>query len=117
MNRQHDRLLDDLCAINPDVLAVSLVTTSGTVLARRGQEDGALSALGTMLAVMAGRALTELGRGAMTSVLLEGDEGFVVVEPIDDDTVVAVVAHRGAAPGLVVSDVRAVTRAALLEAA
>ena len=41
---------------------------------------------------------------------MEGDEGFVVVEPVTDSAVVAVVAHRGAAPALVVSDVRASIR-------
>lgn len=103
-------LLDELLFLNADIQAASLVGTNGAVLSHRGQEDAALSALGAMLAVVAGRAVTELGRGMLTSVLVEGDEGFVVVEPVDDDTVVAVVAHRGAAPGLVVSDVRASIR-------
>ena len=31
----------------------------------------------------------------------------MVVEPVNDESVVAVIAHRGAAPGLVISDVRA----------
>lgn len=102
-------LLDELLFINPDIQAASLVATDGRVLAHRGQDAG-LSALGAMLAVVAGRAVTELGRGLLSSVLVEGDEGFVVVEPVADDAFVAVVAHRGAAPGLVVSDVRASVR-------
>lgn len=102
--------LDELCSINQDILAASLLGTDGAVLAHRGHEDRGLSALGAMLAVVAGRAVTELGRGALTSVVVEGDEGFVVVEPVDERSVVAVVAHRGAAPGLVVSDVRAALR-------
>ncbi len=104
-------LLDEIFFVNSDVLAASLVGTDGTVLARRGQEDAALSSLGAMLAVVAGRAVTELGRGMLSSVLVEGDQGFVVVEPLSDDAVVAVVAHRGAAPALVLSDVRAAIRA------
>ncbi len=110
MSAPPSQLLDELMFMNPDILAASLVGTDGTVLARRGVEDAALSALGAMLAVVAGRAVTELGRGMMTSVLVEGDEGFVVVEPVTDSAVVAVVAHRGAAPALVVSDVRASIR-------
>ena len=107
----HATLLDELFFINPDILAASLVKTDRTVLSHRGQEDAGLAALGSMLAVVAGRAVTELGRGMLTSVVVEGDEGFVVVEPVNDDSVVAVVAHRGAAPGLVISDVRASIKA------
>ena len=110
MSVPSNELLNELFFINPDILAASLVGTDGSVRAHRGQEDGGLSALGAMLAVVAGRAITELGRGVMRSVLVEGDEGFVVVEPVDDERVVAVVAHRGAAPGLVVSDLRASIR-------
>ena len=111
MSAPQNQLLDELMFMNPDILAASLVGTDGTMLAHRGKEDAALSALGAMLAVVAGRTVTELGRGMMTSVLVEGDEGFVVVEPVNDTSVVAVVAHRGAAPALVVSDVRASIRA------
>lgn len=110
MSAPPSQLLDELFYVNPDILAASLVGTDGAVQAHRGQEDAALSALGAMLAVVAGRAVTELGRGMMTSVLVEGDEGFVVIEPVSDAAVVAVVAHRGAAPALVVSDVRASIR-------
>ena len=105
-----NQILDELIFMNSDILAASLVSTDGSVLAHRGQPDAALSALGAMLAVVAGRASTELGRGMMSSVLVEGDEGFVVVEPVDDTSVVAAVAHRGAAPALVISDVRASIR-------
>lgn len=108
---RHATLLDELFFINPDILAASLVGTDGTVRAHRGAEESGLSALAAMLAVVAGRAVTELGRGLLSSVLVEGDEGFVVVEPVTEDSVLAVVAHRGAAPGLVVSDVRASIRA------
>lgn len=104
-------LLDELFFINPDILAASLVSNDGSVRAHRGVEDAGLSALGAMLAVVAGRAVTELGRGLLSSVLVEGDQGFVIVEPVSDDAVLAVVAHRGAAPGLVISDVRASIRA------
>ncbi len=111
MNSSQSALLNELFFINPDILAASLVKTDGTVLCHGGQEDAGLAALGSMLAVVAGRAVTELGRGMLTSVVVEGDEGFVVVEPVNDDSVVAVVAHRGAAPGLVISDVRASIKA------
>lgn len=111
MSTPQTSLLDEVFFVNSDILAASLVSTDGTILAHRGQEDAALSALGAMLAVVAGRAVTELGRGMLTSVLVEGDEGFVVVEPVDDQSVVAVVAHRGAAPALVISDLRSSIRA------
>lgn len=111
MSAPPSSLLDEIFFVNSDILAASLVGTDGTILSHRGQEDAALSALGAMLAVVAGRAVTELGRGMLTSVLVEGDEGFVVVEPVDESSVVAAVAHRGAAPALVISDVRSSIRA------
>ncbi|MCB9742289.1 MAG: roadblock/LC7 domain-containing protein [Alphaproteobacteria bacterium] len=117
MNAPQTSLLDELLFINSDILAASLVGVDGAVHDHRGQDDAGLSALGAMLAVVAGRAVTELGRGMMRSVLVEGDEGFVVVEPVGDAQVVAVVAHRGAAPGLVISDVRASIRAASAQGA
>lgn len=104
-------LLDELCQLNTDILAASIVGVDGTIRAHQGQQAVALSALGAMLAVVAGRAVTELGRGLFSSLLVEGDEGFLVVEPVGTDAVVAVVAHRGAAPGLVISDTRASIRA------
>ena len=107
MNSGQSALLNELFFINPDILAASLVKTDGTVLSHRGQEDAGLAALGSMLAVVAGRAVTELGRGMLTSVVVEGDEGLVVVEPLNHESVVAVIAHPGPAPGLVISDVRA----------
>ena len=111
MNSSQSALLNELFFINPDILAPPLTSPDGTVPSHGGQEDAGLAPLGSMHAVVAGRAVTELGRGMLTSVVVEGDEGFVVVEPVNDDSVVAVVAHRGAAPGLVISDVRASIKA------
>lgn len=112
-----DPVLDELVALNPDILAACLVTTDGTVLGARGPSDAALASLAAVLAVVAGRTSTELGRGALTSVVVEGEDGLVAVEPLDDTMVLAAVAHRGAAPGLVVADLRAALRAASARAA
>lgn len=107
-----EAILEGLFVESDAVLGACVVGADGAVRASRGPNVGALGSLGAALAVIGGRAVTELGRGAWSAITAEGDEGFVLLEPIDDERVVAVVASRGAAPGLVRSDVRAAIRGA-----
>ncbi|MBE0417830.1 MAG: roadblock/LC7 domain-containing protein [Coriobacteriia bacterium] len=93
-----------------DVEAAALVSLDGFIIASalpKGMQEDRVGAMSAAILALGERAATELGRGPLTQVFIEGAEGYVLLVAAGDRAVLTVLARREAKLGLVLYDMRA----------
>lgn len=103
------RALDALMQGSPDVQAAALVSLDGFTMASALPPDMQEDRVGAMSAAILGlgeRAAAELGRGRLSQVFIEGNEGYVLLMSAGDRAVLTVLADKDAKLGLVLYDMR-----------
>ena len=109
---REDRLaaaLDALMENNREVRAAALVSLDGFTMASALPESMHDDRVGAMSAAILGlgeRAAAELGRGALTQVFIEGDNGYVMLIAAGDRAVLTCIAGIEAKLGLALYDMR-----------
>jgi predicted regulator of Ras-like GTPase activity (Roadblock/LC7/MglB family) len=109
---REDRLaasLDALMENNQEILAAALVSLDGFTMAAalpEGMEDDRVGAMSAAILGLGERAAAELGRGALTQVFIEGENGYVVLIAAGDRAVLTCIADIEAKLGLVLYDMR-----------
>jgi predicted regulator of Ras-like GTPase activity (Roadblock/LC7/MglB family) len=109
---REDRLaasLDSLMENNQEILAAALVSLDGFTMAAalpEGMEDDRVGAMSAAILGLGERAAAELGRGALTQVFIEGENGYVVLIAAGDRAVLTCIADIEAKLGLVLYDMR-----------
>ncbi len=101
--------LDSLIANAPDVQAVSLVSLDGFTMASALPPDMQEDRVGAMSAAILGlgeRAAAELGRGTLSQVYIEGEDGYVVLMSAGGRAVLTALADADAKLGLIMYDMR-----------
>ena len=99
----------DLVRDVPEVEAASVVSYDGLALAEAlpaGMDPDRVAAMSAALLSLGERASEGLGRGRLQQVLVEGDEGLVVLVGCGDEAVLVVASPRGAKTGLVLYEAR-----------
>lgn len=99
-----------LRAVCPEIVMAAIIAGDGEVEEFSGQADDleeVLGPVGTTLAALASRAVQELGRGGLESLILEGTQGHVVARELGGGRTLVAVASAGARLGLLLDDVRA----------
>jgi len=101
--------LDDLMRNDPDIQAAALVSLDGFTMASALPEGMQADRVGAMSAAILGlgeRAAAELGRGHLSQVFIEGDNGYVLLVAAGDRAVLTAMADRAAKLGLVLYDMK-----------
>lgn len=101
--------LDSLMEHSPDIQAAALVSLDGFTMASALPADMQEDRVGAMSAAILGlgeRAATELGRGHLSQVFIEGENGYVLLMAAGDRAVLTALADSGAKLGLVLYDMR-----------
>ncbi|MDA3936796.1 MAG: roadblock/LC7 domain-containing protein [Actinomycetota bacterium] len=101
--------LDDLMAESQDVQAAALVSMDGFTMASALPADMQEDRVGAMSAAILGlgeRAAAELGRGSLSQVFIEGENGYVLLIAAGDRAVLTALAHSDAKLGLVLYDMQ-----------
>jgi len=101
--------LDALMSESFDIQAAALVSLDGFVMASAlpdGMHEDKVGAMSAAILGLGERAAIELGRGALTQVFIEGDDGYVLLMAAGDRAVLTVLAGAGAKLGLVLYDMR-----------
>ena len=104
-------LLQETLRLQPAVEAAVILGPEGEVEAVASSSDAAetdLSPVLTLLVTTAERAVRELGRGGLATVLIEGTQGYLLVLDLGSGRVLGVVAGAGVAPGLLIDDAQAI---------
>ena len=100
-----DRLMDD----NQEIDAAALVSLDGFTMASalpQGMQEDRVGAMSAAILGLGERAATELGRGHLSQVFIEGESGYVMLIAAGDRAVLTCLAGTQAKLGLVLYDMR-----------
>lgn len=101
--------LDHLLDGSPDIQAAALVSLDGFTMASAlpdGMHEDRVGAMSAAILGLGERAAAELGRGHLSQVFIEGDDGYVVLIAAGDRAVLTCLAGMDAKLGLVLYDMR-----------
>ena len=104
-----DRVLTELVGQVPEIEAASVVSFDGLAMASAlpvGFDEDRVAAMSAALLSLGERAAEGLGRGALSQVYVEGENGTVYLISADDEAVLVAVAAKGAKAGLMLFEVR-----------
>ena len=101
--------LDDFLTISSEVEAAAVVSADGLPMASAlppNVEEDRLAAMSAALLTLGERAASELGKGELAQVFIEGPKGHVILMAAGPDSVLVAVTARGAKVGLVLFEMR-----------
>lgn len=104
-----DRVLAALLATAPELQAAAVVSFDGLAMASilpDGMEEDRVAAMSAALLSLGEKAAQGLGRGDLSQVYVEGEDGTVFLVSAEDEAVLVAVAERGAKTGLMLFEVR-----------
>ena len=104
-----DRILAELVGQVPEIEAASVVSFDGLAMAAHlpvGMDEDRVAAMSAALLSLGERAAEGLGRGLLSQVYVEGENGTVFLISADDEAVLVAVAAKGAKTGLMLFEVR-----------
>lgn len=106
---QLDQVLSALLRQAPDLEAAAVVSFDGLPMASAlpaGMDEDRVAAMSAALLSLGERAAQGLGRGDLSQVYVEGDNGTVFLVSADDEAVLVAVGRRGAKVGLMLFEVK-----------
>src|SRR3954452_7427577 len=106
---QLDRVLGELVAQVPEIEAAAVVSFDGLPMASAlpsGMDEDRVAAMSAALLSLGERAAENFGRGSLSQVYVEGENGTVFLVSADDEAVLVAVAGKGAKVGLMLFEVR-----------
>jgi predicted regulator of Ras-like GTPase activity (Roadblock/LC7/MglB family) len=101
--------LDDLMLESADIQAAALVSMDGFTMAAalpEGMQEDRVGAMSAAILGLGERAAAELGRGHLTQVFIEGEDGYVVLIAAGTRAVLTALAQSDAKLGLVLYDMK-----------
>lgn len=104
-----DQILAELVGQVPEVEAAAVVSFDGLAMAAAlpaGMDEDRVAAMSAALLSLGERAAEGLGRGELSQIYVEGENGTVFLISADDEAVLVAVGARGAKVGLVLFEVR-----------
>ncbi len=109
---REDRLaeaLNNLMLVSPDVEAAALVSMDGFVMASAlpaGMQEDRVGAMSAAILGLGERAAAELGRGHLTQVFIEGEDGYVILIAAGERAVLTALTLSKSKLGLVLYDMK-----------
>ena len=104
-----DRAIHSLLAQTPEIEAAAVVSFDGLPMASalpQTMDEDRVAAMSAALLSLGERAAQGLGRGELSQVYIEGDNGTVFLVSADDEAVLVAVATKGAKVGMMLFEVR-----------
>jgi predicted regulator of Ras-like GTPase activity (Roadblock/LC7/MglB family) len=105
--------LDDFLAVSPDVEGAAIVSPDGFPMASAlpaHVEEERLAAMSAALLILGERSASELGKGNLAQIFVEGPYGHVVIMAAGQAAVMVAVTSTSAKIGLVIFEMRQTTR-------
>jgi len=105
-------LLRKMEAVNSGIQGSSIVSIQGlpicSVLAR-DVNDGIVSAMSAAILSVSERAVEELARGDLKRILIEGDEGIIILSKAGKNAILCTLAKSEASLGMVFLNIQSVS--------
>lgn len=108
------RALDDFMGSATDVQAAALVSLDGFTMASAlppGMQEDRVGAMSAAILGLGERAAAELGRGRLSQVFIEGEDGYVLLMAAGTRAVLTALAAPDAKLGLMLYDMRTAANA------
>lgn len=102
-------VLEELQGSSPDTEASALISTDGLMIASalpRDVDEDRVSAMSAAMLSLCDRAASELVRGSLERVLLQGENGYVIMTSSGGEAVLTVLAKQNAKLGLLFLDIK-----------
>lgn len=102
-------VLEELKSSSADVEASALISTDGLMIASalpQGMDEDRVGAMSAALLSLGDRAARELARGSLERVLLQGQQGYVIMSSAGGEAVLTVLAKANAKLGLIFLDIK-----------
>lgn len=99
--------LRDLQAGTPDIEASAVVSVDGLIMASSlpsGVDEDRISAMSAAMLSLGDRISSELRRGTLKRVFIDGSDGIIVLMAVGEDAVLTVLARAQAKLGLIFLD-------------
>lgn len=95
--------LNDLKAEMPEIEGIAVLTKEGLPIASIFStiDPAILSAITATLNNVSEKAMEELQKGLLETIIVQGEQGHLVVQGIGTKAVIAVLASKSAKPGLI----------------
>ena len=93
----------------PQVQATAIVSTDGLVIASRlpdQVEEDRVGAMGAAILAISARSGDELARGEMKRVLVEGEDGYLLIRSIGEDAILVALAEKDVRLGMLFYECR-----------
>src|SRR5688572_10049413 len=104
-----DKTLRELLAATSEIEAAAVVSFDGLPMASAlpaGMDEDRVAAMSAALLSLGERATVGLGRGELSQVFIEGENGTVFLVSCDGEAVLVAVAAKGAKAGLMLYEVK-----------
>lgn len=104
-----DRAIRDLLTQTSEIEAAAVVSFDGLPMASAlpaGMDEDRVAAMSAALLSLGERATVGLGRGELSQVFIEGEEGTVFLVSADNEAVLVAVAAKGAKAGMMLYEVK-----------
>ena len=102
-------ILDNFVSSTNDVQGAALVSPDGLTLAASlpgGMDDERVSAMSAAMLSLGERIGSELGRGNIDRIFVEGHQGFGILTSCGEDAVFLVLASQSAKQGILMLEIR-----------
>lgn len=102
-------ILQNFVSGTSDIQGAALVSPDGLPLASSlpgGMDDERVSAMSAAMLSLGDRIGSELARGSIDRIFVEGDQGYGVLTSCGEDAVLLVLANQGAKQGLLMLEIK-----------
>ncbi|WP_199508424.1 MULTISPECIES: roadblock/LC7 domain-containing protein [unclassified Psychrobacter] len=103
------QVLEDLNSGSTDVEASALISNDGLVIASAlpsNVDEDRVGAMSAALLSLGDRAGRELARGSMDRIMIQGEQGYVIMTSAGDEAVLTIMAKPNAKLGLIFLDIK-----------
>ena len=105
-------LLREMEAINPNIQGSAIVSVQGLPICSalaKDVNDGIVSAMSAAILSVSERAVEELARGDLKRILIEGDDGIIILSKAGENAILCTLARSEASLGMVFLNIQRVS--------
>lgn len=111
---QFQKMLVDLNGSTSEIEASALISVDGLMMSSampQGMDEDRVGAMSAALLSMGERTARELARGKLDRVLVQGEDGYVIMTSAGEEAVLTVLARPNAKLGLIFLDIKRAAQA------
>jgi predicted regulator of Ras-like GTPase activity (Roadblock/LC7/MglB family) len=106
-------ILKQMEAMNSEIQGSAIVSVQGLPICSvlsRNVNDGIVSAMSAAILSVSERAVEELARGDLKRILIEGNEGIIILSRAGQNAILCVLAKKNASLGMVFLNIQSVSK-------